>query len=300
MAEGDQNPPSDQNVPPPATASNLQPFISQMWTDPVPPRPRVPHDVLGTGTTFVPGPMPSQTPIDGDKPATSNASMRAEAGGFTSRSIEANLVGASASAEAGELRAETSPPLTKVVTDLGAPFEVVSAVGDAAVTAKDTVEAEVVRAPFSEIGIAERLAQNPDFYQRLMRFVAANLRDEAANYKVEPGKANSAAVLKAEMLAQAEKFESAAAALEGGSSDRFATAANFVLQVCDGISTFANEHPELKRIFFSLAGVAAGCLALHHICGVSPDVAAAISYAVISRGKLPGKPGDGEDEDGDG
>lgn len=148
-----------------------------------------------------------------------------------------------------------------------------------------STDAEVVRAPFSEIGVAERLAQNPEFYRQLMLFAAAALRKQAESYPVHAGQGNSAAVIKGEMNAEADRYERAAVALDSEASDRFATAAKIVIEIRDQIVGFAENHPELTRVFFELSGVVAGCFALTHI-GVSPELSGLISAAVVKREKL--------------
>jgi hypothetical protein len=47
------------------------------------------------------------------------------------------------------------------------------------VTSSITVDTEVIRAPFSEASIAERLAADPEFYKRLAIHVALELRAHA-------------------------------------------------------------------------------------------------------------------------
>jgi len=149
-----------------------------------------------------------------------------------------------------------------------------------------TVDAEVSQAPFGEIDIAKRLAQNPAFYCQLMLFAAASLRKDAENYPVAPGQENSAAVIKAELNTKADKFERAVAVLDSNASDRFATAAKTVVEIRDQIVGFAENHPGLTKTFFELASVVFGCYLLHQIGGAQADVSAFVAYAVVRKEKL--------------
>lgn len=63
-------------------------------------------------------------------------------------------------------------------------------------TATVTVDAEVIRAPFSEFGIAERLTADPEFYRRLAAHVALELRAYANSIDTQ-GQANASNVIKA-------------------------------------------------------------------------------------------------------
>jgi hypothetical protein len=149
-----------------------------------------------------------------------------------------------------------------------------------------TLETEVIRAPFSELGIAERLAQNPDFYRQLLHLVAGALRKEAESYHVQTGQENSAGVIKAELNAIAERFDRAAVELEGESSARFATAAKTIAEIRDQIARFAEDHPDFTKTFFELTAVILGCYALHQIGGASADLSALVTYAVVRKEKL--------------
>ncbi|MGY3487834.1 hypothetical protein ACVW1C_005717 [Bradyrhizobium sp. USDA 4011] len=149
-----------------------------------------------------------------------------------------------------------------------------------------TTDAEVIWAPFSENGIAERLAQNPDFYRQLIQLAAVALRKDAENYSTHGGQGNSAAVIKAELNEIANRFESAALELDGFATDRFASAARAIVEARDQIVRFTESYPTFTKVFLELTGVIFGGYALHQLGGTSGDVAAFVSYAVIRREKL--------------
>jgi hypothetical protein len=272
-----ENTADNRDLPPPATASNLQPFITQMWTHPIPRRIN-PRDFIGTGSSWVPGPMSSQpTEVPAESQTAAISGVSGVAGEIRVTTADGAAAGIGEARGIGASIAEATGATTNSAAQVGVTAE--------PLTAQVTVDAKVIRAPFSEAGIAERLAENPEFYRQLLHFAANNLRNEASNYKVEVGKANSAAVVRAELHALADRFEGAAEVLEGKSPDRFATAANLVSQIRSQVAGFADNHPELANGFFDLAAVVLGCYALHQI-GASGDVAAFVSYAVIKREKL--------------
>lgn len=152
--------------------------------------------------------------------------------------------------------------------------------------AEDTVDAEVVRAPFSEAGIAERLAANPDFYVRLFRFAADELKREIVRFEAKPGEGNSAAVISVELIEFQRGFERVATDIEGENSDRFSRAATNIVAIRNAVAQFCETHPALVQPFFQIAAVTAGCYALHQIGGASGDIAALISYAIVKKEKL--------------
>jgi hypothetical protein len=144
---------------------------------------------------------------------------------------------------------------------------------------------ETSDAPFSETGIAERLAQGEDQYRQLMQSVAAALRRDAENYPVQFGLENSSAVIKAELNATADKFDRAASVLDGKAEDRFATAAKLVVEIRVQFVRFTESYPIFSKVFFDLAGVTLGCLALYRM-GVDPNLSALIATSVVQGVKL--------------
>jgi hypothetical protein len=174
---------------------------------------------------------------------------------------------------------ELAPPGGQISVSADAPVVIQS-------QASLRVDAELIRAPFSEVEIAERLAKDPEFYRDLLQFAAAQLRRDAANYAVQRGQENSASVIKAELNAKADKYERAAAALDSKASDRFASAAKIIVEIRDQIVGFAENHPELTKTFLELTSVVFGCYALHKIGGAQADVSAFVTYAVVRKEKL--------------
>jgi hypothetical protein len=196
----------------------------------------------------------------GLRAASAVGAQTTEASGFASGSGAANAVptGIASSAQLGELT----------------------------VKAEVTVDREVIRAPFSESGIAELLAANPDFYQRLFRSTAEELKRDVARFEATPREGNSAAVISAELVHFQRGFETAAADLDSANADRFTRAAKTIVSIRDAIGHFCNNYPEIVQPFFEIAAVTAGCYVLHQIGGATGDVAALISYAIIRKEKL--------------
>jgi hypothetical protein len=144
---------------------------------------------------------------------------------------------------------------------------------------------EVTRAPFSESGIAEALARDPAFYRQLMQFAATTLRRDAENYPVRSGEGNSAAVIKTELIATAEKFENAAAVLDGGAPDGFAAAARMVVEIRDQIVGFTKNYPALTKAFLQFSGVALGTFILCKL-GVDATWSGLITTVIVTADKL--------------
>jgi CRP-like cAMP-binding protein len=156
---------------------------------------------------------------------------------------------------------------------------------NATATATVTVDAEVVRAPFSEFLIAERLAADPEFYRRLATHVASELRAYASSVDTQ-GQANASHVIKGRVTEVADGFDEAASTL--APQDGILTpaaaqkAAAVVSKIREAYAALCSDHPELLQI----AAVGLAGYALHQIGGVSADLAALISYAVVKKEKL--------------
>jgi hypothetical protein len=172
---------------------------------------------------------------------------------------------------------------TAVTADMGAAIEITA--GSFRVSGGDA-QFEVIRAPFSEAGIAAALARDPEFCRWLLHSAAARLRREAERHAVIPGQGNIAAVIKAELNDEADKFEKAAAILQGNAPDRFAAAAKIVAEIRDQIAGFVQNHQELSKTFLELTGVVFASYALHQLCGATGETAAFVAYAVVRKEKL--------------
>jgi hypothetical protein len=88
------------------------------------------------------------------KHGTQGASAKGEAGSLSGGMAAPS--GASAKGEAGEIRGEVQ----------------LSGRVNIGVRTSASVSTEITRAPFSEVGIAERIATDPEFYRRLASFVS--------------------------------------------------------------------------------------------------------------------------------
>jgi hypothetical protein len=165
--------------------------------------------------------------------------------------------------------------------------ETAALTGRATIQAKATVtvEAEVIYAPFREAGIAERLASNPEFYSRYAAHVAFELRVLADSIDTQ-GQANADHAIKGRVTEVADAFDEAASTLatqNGILKPAVAQkAAAIVSKIRDTYVALCLDHPEILQI----AAIGLAGYALHQIGGVSADLAALISYAVIKKEKL--------------
>jgi hypothetical protein len=191
-------------------------------------------------------------------PMASGAAAVAQAG-TSSPTPSANLSGAAAVARAGEIRGEVKSSIT--------------------------VETDVIRAPFSEAGIAERLVADPEFYRRLASFAATELRAYAADIDTsDQGNAN--VVIKGRVTEIADGFDETASALttQNGilTPEAAAKAAVIVSKVRAAYAALCSDHPDLLKI----AKICVGGMALYHFGHVPAEWAGLISYAVIGNEKL--------------
>ena len=154
------------------------------------------------------------------------------------------------------------------------------------------------RAPFSEHGIAERLAQNPDFYRRLAEHVASELSREISSLNSQ--RPNGAArrevhdVITREVGRFKIGFEQVAAelAVVGQTDDQavkaraLQAAAQAIVKIRDGFAQWCEKHPTIATSFMELAAIGLASYALHQFAGATGDIAAFISYAVVRKEKL--------------
>jgi hypothetical protein len=153
------------------------------------------------------------------------------------------------------------------------------------VTTSVEVLTEVVRAPFSEAMIAERLAADPEFFRTLILSVASELKKQADAIDTQ-NQDNEKHSIKGQLLELADGFDQAASELTTHSGILTAAAvqkaAEIISKVRDAYSAFCSAHPEVVR----LAGIFAAGYVLHMIGGVSADISALISYAIIQKEEL--------------
>ena len=148
-----------------------------------------------------------------------------------------------------------------------------------------TIDMEVIRAPFSEAGIAERLASDPQFYRRLAAHVASELRAYAGSVDTQ-GQANASHVIKGQVTDVADGFDEVASTLAGKNGiltpEAAQKAAAIISKVRDAYAALCTEHPALLEV----AAIGLAGLSLHLIGGMSYDLAGVVSYAVIKKEKL--------------
>ena len=142
---------------------------------------------------------------------------------------------------------------------------------------------EVHRVPFSEAGMAERFIADPLFYRNLAAFLASELRRQT---DIADGQGNCGLVIKGQLTELAEGFENIATVLtphEGILTPQTAgQAALIITNLRDAFAAFSEDHPELCQLaVIGLAGYA-----LHQFGGVTADIGALISFAVVKKEKL--------------
>jgi hypothetical protein len=165
------------------------------------------------------------------------------------------------------------------------PLTVTGTIQTIAIKSSVTATANVIRAPFSEPGIADRLLSDPEFYRNLLSFADSELRKLADGITVQ-GQENTSAVIKGRLIDLADGFDHAATALTTSNGILTAaaaqTAATILSKARDAYVTICAEHPEL----FKLAAIISAGYVLHQIGGASADVSALIAYAVVQKEKL--------------
>lgn len=212
-------------------------------------------------------------------------SAKGEAGNFSSRPLPR---GTEAKGLAGQIVSKPSPPGAEAKALAGqlAPLTArataqVAARASADITLQPavSVDAEVNRAPFNPIAIAERIAENPEFYRRLASFIASELANEAERCK---GQGNAEHIIKGQLLQQAGGFADLAGHIAAQAYDK---AANVVISIRDGLVTFSENHPQLVANIESLSVICLSTFILGDL-GVSPNLSALISVAIVNGEKL--------------
>ncbi len=206
------------------------------------------------------GGIPSQTHPQG-------AAAKGEAGGIVPKP---GFQGVAAKGEAGQLSAVSlSGPAKTMVT----------ATANITLSTGVSVSAEVIRAPFSPIGIAEHIAKDPEFYRRLALFVASELAHEAAKYT---GQGNTEQTIRGELVALEEGFSDVAKQIASKAYDK---AAQAVISMRAGLVTFSENHPQLVANIESLGAI---CLSTYVLgtLGVPMVLSALISASVVKGEKL--------------
>lgn len=198
------------------------------------------------------------------------------------------IQGASARGEAGDLSGGMGAP--SGVSAEGKAGEIrgrveLSGHVNVGVTASVSVSAEIIRAPFSEPGIAERIATDPEFYRRLASFVSDELKRAVALYEGQP-RANSNEIIKGELVRLQRGFETVAHELAGKKPGAFERAAKAIVSLRDGFAEWHANHTDLVGAIEELAVMTLAAYVLHQFGGATGDTAALISYAVVKKEKL--------------
>lgn len=145
-----------------------------------------------------------------------------------------------------------------------------------------TVQTAVVRAPFSEADIAERVTSDPEFYRRLAAFIASELRTYGDGIDTQD-RANASHVIRGKVTELADGFDQAASALttQNGilTPEAAARAAAIVSKVRNAYAALCSDHPDLVKV----AKICLAGLALYQFGHVPEGWAGLISYAVIER-----------------
>ena len=258
---------------------------------PLPPEVPAPVDMPPPRPPF----RPDDPPAIGDlKPNVVQLEARSVAAGMGSAGITIGQP------EPSITNADTFAPTFPVESHSGGQFEILSAaetggpqattvsagtgiaagIGGAAGVGDATMV--VTRAPFSPGGIAERIAQDPEFYQRLAGYVASELAREAAKYT---GQGNTEQTIKAELIRLHDGFNNVADILKAGKSAA-ESAAKIIVSMRDGFADWCDAHQPLVASMLELSAICFFGYAIHHFAGATGDTAALISYAVIRKEKL--------------
>jgi hypothetical protein len=158
-------------------------------------------------------------------------------------------------------------------------------------TSTVTLEKSVQRAPFSEYGIADRVQEDPEAYRSLAAFVASTLqRDIDRLDAITAGSdSNSVAVVKGELKRLQEGFQEVSTAIsqEGVLTREAAEKVGHIISgLRTGFAAWYEGNKEIAEGAQKLASVVLAALALHIFGGVSADIAAIISVAVVNQERV--------------
>ena len=160
------------------------------------------------------------------------------------------------------------------------------AAGIAAVTAN----ASVIRAPFSILGIIERIEADPEAYRRLAASVASELSRELelrpSNTPNEQDRRQEFDAVTQEIARYRDGFDAVAAAIAAGIStadarvkqSAFERAASVVIVMRDGLVKWCKAY-SLPKILV----IGSAVITLHRFGDTSGDLALLASYAVVER-----------------
>lgn len=183
---------------------------------------------------------------------------------------KADFRGVVGTGQAGQLSPLTVDGSAQVINDARVNVTLEAAV---------SVDAEVIRAPFSLVGIAEQLASDPEYHRRLALFVAAELAHAAVRCT---GRGNADQVIKTELLRLERGFATMAAHIAAKAYDK---AAEVVVSLRDGLIAFHEHHTQLVDNLGSLAAVSLSTYVILGQLSV-PVVGVLVSASVVKNEKL--------------
>ena len=176
--------------------------------------------------------------------------------------------------------------------------EVKPAAANIQATTSVSFDATVVRAPYGVRGVAERLAEDPEYYQRLASNVAAELKREVSRLRsLTPNELPALVVhdtITTEVIRFHSGFEQVASDLsdatiatsEKSKADALERAASRIVMMRDDFAMWCRTHSEFVGPISKLAVVCTATYVLHQFGGAAGDVAAFISYAIVEKEKL--------------
>jgi hypothetical protein len=152
-----------------------------------------------------------------------------------------------------------------------------------AVSSHLSVDLDVIRAPFSEPGMAERFVADPVFYRNLAVFVASEIRRQADGID---GNGNLGAATKSQLTELADGFDAIATGLTTSNGILTPKAASLVASLVTNLraayAAIMDSHPELLK----LASIGLAAYAFHHFGYADPTISLLVSAAVVKKEKL--------------
>jgi hypothetical protein len=133
---------------------------------------------------------------------------------------------------------------------------------------------------FSPALIVKRLSEDPEYFQRLATYVAAEFG--FAVQKLEGRTENSVATIRSELVRQQEGFAELAQSIAHKAYDK---AAAIVISLRDGLSNWWAAHPDLVESAEQLAVISLGFFVLTQIGG-DPTYSLLAAVAVVRKEKL--------------
>jgi hypothetical protein len=150
-------------------------------------------------------------------------------------------------------------------------------------TSHVSVETEVIRAPFSELGIAERFVADPAFYRNLAVFVASEIRRQADG---TDSQGNLGATTKSQLTELADGFQAIATGLTTSNGILTLQAASLVASLVTNLRATYAAIMESYPALLDLASIGLAAYAFHQFGFADPTLSPLISAAVVKKEKL--------------